>query len=249
MHVHDVAPQKPKTLVLLHGQVFDSSYWSDAVPSFDARVLLPDMPGHGASRGELVAPWPKLHAELEAQLLARTKGPVHLVGYSLGSYHALALALRGALQVETLTMLGPWPGADKAMLDAYAANVQVVRSGAANWVDVFQGLCFSPEFAAAHPATVAKTRAHLERSSVLALLDELAQFPAMEDFRPRLGELKVPTLVRVGEKDASTPADVGRAMAKASPKVTLEVVPGVAHHYLVQDFEGTVASIKKFTGC
>lgn len=249
MHVRDVSPEKQKTLVLIHGQIFDSTYFNDALPSFDARVLLPDMPGHGRSSAELVDDWSKLQDKLEAALLSRTNGPLHLVGYSLGSYHALALALRGKLKVESLTMLGPWPGNDKQVLEAFAGYVPAIRSGAVPWIDVFLGNCFSPEFAAAHPATVARVRAQISEASVHALIEELARFPAMPDLRPRLTEVQVPVLVRVGDKDPSTKAEVGEAMAKASSKVKLEIVSGVAHHYLAQDFEGTVASIKRFTGC
>jgi pimeloyl-ACP methyl ester carboxylesterase len=249
MHVHDISPEKPNTLVLIHGQVFDSSVWDDAVPSFDARLLVPDMPGHGRSSAMLVTDFAQQQEALEQALRTRARGPVHLVGYSLGSYHALALALRARLEVKTLTMLGPWPGADKAVLEAFAGLVPAVRSGQLAWEDVFLGNCFPPEFAAAHPALVARTRAQIRRGSVHALLEELVRFPAMEDLRPRLGLLKVPLLVRVGDRDPSTPAQTGEAMAKLAPRMTLEVVPGVAHHYLAQDLEGTVASIKRFTGC
>lgn len=249
MYVRDVSPEKQKTLVLIHGQVFDSSYWDDALPSFDARVLLPDMPGLGLSAGDLIEDWPKMHERLEAALLAKTAGPVHLVGYSLGSYHALALTLRARLKVASLTMLGPWPGQDATVLEAFASYVPVIRSGAVPWIDVFLGNCFSPEFAAAHPATVARARAHIARGSVHALVEELSRFPQMPDLRPRLSDVKVPVLVRVGEKDPSTKPEVGRALVDGRSNFTLELVPGVAHHYLAQDFEGTVASIKRFTGC
>jgi pimeloyl-ACP methyl ester carboxylesterase len=197
----------------------------------------------------MVSDFAQQQEQLEAALLAKTTGPVHLVGYSLGSFHALALALRARLRVQSLMLLGPFPGADRAVLDAFAGYVPLMKSGQVSWVDVFLTNCFTPEFAAAHPATVAKTRAHIERSSGLALLEELQRFPAMVDLRPRLGELKVPVLVRVGDKDPSTAAAVGEAVVKAVPGAKLELVPGVAHHYLAQDFEGTVASIKRFTGC
>lgn len=249
MHVRDVSPEKHKTLVLIHGQIFDSTYWDDALPSFDARVLLPDMPGLGKSAGELVEDWPRMHDSLERALLARTSQPVHLVGYSLGSYHALVLALRGKLKVLSLTMLGPFPGNDQPALDALAALAVAVRSGALSWVDVVLNNCFSQEFISAHPATVARTRERISRCSVHALLEELARCPLLADLRPRLGELTMPVLVRVGDRDPSTKAEVGEAIAKSSANVRLEIVPGVAHDYLTQDFEGTVASIKRFTGC
>jgi pimeloyl-ACP methyl ester carboxylesterase len=215
---------------LIHGQVFDSTVWNEVLPSLAARVLLPDMPGLGASCDELVVDFPLAQSRLEEALLSRTSGPVHLVGYSLGSYHALALTLKGKLRVKSLMMLGPWPGADQPVLDSFAAYEPAVRAGQVSWVDVFLANCFSAEFAVAHPATVARTRAQIAAGSIHALLSEFAFFPRMPDLRPRLAEVKVPFLVRVGEKDPSTPAAVGAAMKQLAPQLQLEIVPGVALH-------------------
>jgi pimeloyl-ACP methyl ester carboxylesterase len=236
-------------LVLIHGQVFDSTYFDAALPSFDARLILPDMPGYGASADELVGDFAGEEAQLETELRARVRGPVHLVGYSLGSYRALALALRGELQVASLTMLGPMAGEDRASLEARSSVGSALRSGQFTFVDAFTPFCFPTEFAASHPAAVAVARAAMRSIPVATLLEDLARLPSLPDLRPRLGEVKVPVLVRVGEQDPSTTVAIAEAIARALPNALLEIVPGTAHHYLGTDFEGTVASIKRFTGC
>ena len=198
MFIREDNATSSKTLILLHGQVFDGRIWDDAVPSFDARVLRPDLPGHGQSSADVVIDFKKQQDRLEAALLDRARGPAHLVGYSLGSYHALALALRGRLDVASLTMLGPWPGADPAVLEQFAGLAPLAEQEQVPWVDVFLGNCFTPSFAASHPATVALTRARIRQGAAATLIAELRLFPRMVDLRPRLSELKMPVLLRVG---------------------------------------------------
>lgn len=244
----DNAPSS-KTLILIHGQVFDGRIWDDAVNSFDARVLRPDLPGHGQSSADVVVDFERQQERLEAALLPRARGPVHLVGYSLGSYHALALALRGRLEVATLTMLGPWAGADQPMREQFAMLASMVEQEEAPWVDVFLGNCFPPSFAARHPATVALTRARIRQGSAGTLISELRLLSRTVDLRPRVAVLKVPVLLRVGDADPTTTVAAAQALMPQLAQGTLQVVDGVAHHYLAQDLEGTVAAIKAFTGC
>lgn len=249
MYLRDFRPESPEAVVLLHGQVFDGRLWDEVIPSLaPRRVLVPDFPGHGRSSAEPVRPLADSHVELEAQLLARGVREAFVVGYSLGSWHALGLALRGKLSVKGLYLLGPWPGADAAVLAQFAGLAPLARTRQLDWVEVFLGNCFSKDWAATHPATLAATRERIREGSAHALIEELTHFPAMEDFRPRAGELSMPVLIRVGDADPSTPAVAAEAFAKNVKQCRLEVVPGVAHHYLAQDFEGTVASIKRFVG-
>lgn len=249
MFIREDNTQSSKTLILIHGQVFDSRIWDDAVPSFDARVLRPDLPGHGQSSGDIVVEFERQQERLEAVLLPLARGPVHLVGYSLGSYHALALALQGRLEVASLTMLGPWAGADRSVLENFAMLASAAEEEQLPWVDVFLGNCFSPTFAASHPATVALTRARIKQGSAAALVAELRRFPRMVDLRPRVSELKMPVLLRVGDADPTTTLASAQALMPELKKGTLQVAEGVAHHYLAQDPEGTVAAIRAFTGC
>lgn len=249
MFLRDFRPESPRAVVLLHGQVFDGRLWDDVVPSLAShRVVVPDFPGHGRSVAEPVRPLAEAHAELEAQLLARGIREAHVVGYSLGSWHALGLALRGKVAVKGLYLLGPWPGADPAVLAQFAGLSPLARTRQLDWVEVFLGNCFSKDWAAAHPATVAATRQRIREGSAHALIEELTHFPNMEDFRPRAGELSMPVVIRVGDADPSTPAAAAQAFASNVRQCQLEVVPGAGHHCLVQDFEGTVRSIQQFVG-
>jgi 3-oxoadipate enol-lactonase len=49
------------------------------------------------------------------------------------------------------------------------------------------------------------------------------------DSTPLLKEIKVPTLVVVGEDDKATPVDSARKMATTIPKAELVIIPGAGH--------------------
>jgi pimeloyl-ACP methyl ester carboxylesterase len=93
-----------ETIVFLHGGNVAGWMWGAQVPAFiDHHVLVPDLPGFGASNDE---PWPGLAgaADAVAELLrARaTGGRAHVVGLSLGSSVAIELGLRHPDVVESL---------------------------------------------------------------------------------------------------------------------------------------------------
>ncbi len=54
------------------------------------------------------------------------------------------------------------------------------------------------------------------------------------DVRDRLGELRCPTLVLVGEQDASTPPAVAKDVAAAITNAELQILPGTAHIVTVE---------------
>lgn len=95
-----VAGRGPVVL-LLHGSGASAHSWADVLPLLSARatVVVPDLPGHGYTRGwslgELTLP--RVAAQLEA-LLAALKLPVPevVVGHSAGA----ALAMRFALDAK-----------------------------------------------------------------------------------------------------------------------------------------------------
>ncbi len=97
----------PWPVVLVHGTRTSHSQWDPQVPSLRAaghHVLTPDLPGHGAHRGEpftLEAAETVIEDAVRA-VHARTGLPVHLVGSSLGGMLAIHCAARlGAGAVST----------------------------------------------------------------------------------------------------------------------------------------------------
>src|SRR5437870_6710921 len=98
------------TLLLVHGFGGAASNWAAVAPALAerCRVLVPELPGHGASSG-FPAPPERLdpYAERLALLLERaTAWPAVVVGHSLGGVVALRLAVRRPELVRGLVLAG-----------------------------------------------------------------------------------------------------------------------------------------------
>lgn len=104
-----------QTLLLIHGFADNSATWHKVVPTFGEhfRVLAVDLPGFGrASRAlpELLIPG---YVELLRELLrAEARGPVVVIGNSLGAVTALALATAHPELVDRV-VLADMPGIDR----------------------------------------------------------------------------------------------------------------------------------------
>ena len=87
----------PVPVLWLHGFAGDGGSFDGLRDdlSSSVRATLPDLPGHGATKGPAAAGtgWEETLAALEAVLRA-LPGPRLLAGYSMGARLALALALR-----------------------------------------------------------------------------------------------------------------------------------------------------------
>ena len=86
-------PTAPPVLLLIHGATMNGQMWAPVRRHLrpDLRVLAPDLPGHGARRGERFTLAAAVATVVEA---ARSVAgsPVVLAGDSLGGYTALAAA-------------------------------------------------------------------------------------------------------------------------------------------------------------
>lgn len=97
-----------ETVVLLHGLVGSSRYWTTLLPHLPGpfRFLAPDLLGFGRSPWPIVDYTVETHIEaLDRAVFERVDGPVHLVGHSLGALLAHAWAARHPERVRSLVLL------------------------------------------------------------------------------------------------------------------------------------------------
>lgn len=247
MYVREYGQQSAPAAVLLHGQMLDGSIFGALAARLAARfrVLVPDLPGYG--RTPLLSPYSVagVREAIEAELAARGVRRAFLVGYSYGGYHALALALGGRVQIDRLVLLASLGWADPPVRGAFRSYAQAVRDGL-QLGPAFAQLALPPGWAARHPDVAPRIAAAADRVARETYLAEFEAIAELQDLRPRLGGLRVPTLVRAGDLDRNIPIELGEALAAAIPGACLEVVPGCAHLLLEQDAERTEASIEAF---
>jgi pimeloyl-ACP methyl ester carboxylesterase len=78
------------------------------------------------------------------------------------------------------------------------------------------------------------------------LAGELEALALCEDLLERCSEISVPVLLRVGSEDVATPATQSEELARVMPRATLEIVPGVGHALLLEDWAGTRTAVQRF---
>ena len=232
IHYEAHGPTEAVPIVLLHGLGSSSTDWAFQRPALAARyrVLVPDLRGHGRSsrpRGHwtVVA----MARDVAALLAMLDAPPAHVVGLSLGGCVAQALALEQPARVRSLTLVNtfarPISAGPRSTLRLLArlglltcAPMSVVAA------HVARGLFPREDQRELYLAAVASL-ASSPRRTYFAGLRALAGF----DVRPRLGELRCPTLVIAGDRDRTVPLAAKRLLQGAIPGAELLIVGDSGH--------------------
>ena len=217
---------------MLHGLGSSSADWRFQLPALGThyRVIVPDLRGHGRSpRGGGHLSIEAMAADVAALLEALDAPAAHVVGLSLGGCVALALALDHPARVRSLTLVNtfawPRPAGFRAALRMLVrlgllacAPMRVVAA------HVARGLFPRPDQRELYLAAVASLAGNPRRTYV-ASLRSLASF----DVRRRLGEVRCPTLVVAGDRDATVPLAAKRLLQQSIPGAELTVVDDSGH--------------------
>jgi 3-oxoadipate enol-lactonase len=239
------------TVVLLHGTPGCAAFFEPlSLPLAAAgfHVLAPDFPGYRESAA-LAEPWSNadLVSALASDLKDRGITDLSLVGFSSGSYRALALALSGEFRVASVFLLAGFAFLDEPNREGFRGFVSLLRSGADPGSPEFRTIMkermLAPEFAKAHPDIAEGVADWLTLAPLEVQAADIAALAALVDLRPALAKLDVRVTVRVGELDIANPPEFAQAIVDAVPQGTLQMVPGCGHSLLLEDAEATVAAV------
>lgn len=223
-------------VLLLHAGVADQRMWDPVaallVPRH--RVVRYDMRGFGESRSRAGAFSPVADALAVLSELGIQRATV--VGASYGGAVALELAAAAPERVETLVLLAPaLPGHEwsSAFGDFAAREEEALARGDLDeavelnlrmWVD-------GPARGAAEsdPGIRSLVADMQRRAFELQLADELADEEIDPPVSARLGALRTPALVMVGDRDVEDFERIAGRLAAELPAATLRRVPGAGH--------------------
>ena len=226
------AAGRGEPVLLVHGFGLDRRLWDPQSPALGVRhrVIRPDLRGYGESS---LPTGPYSHADdLLALLAAQGAAPAHVVGLSMGGAVALGLALARPEAVRSLTLVDSilegyrmsdewgarWRAVVAAARDAGVAEAKRLWSAH----ELFAALHARPELGAPLEAMLARYSGwHWTHKDPVTA----SARPAIE----RLAEVRVPTLVVVGERDLPDFHGVARRLAADIPGATLAVLPGASH--------------------
>jgi 3-oxoadipate enol-lactonase len=239
---------KGPALFLLHSLLSDRASFDAIVPrlSQSFRVIVPELPGFGGS--EAVGGGLADVADRMAEAVKDAAGSDEAIvlGNGYGGFVALQMAIRHPELATKLILADCGAAFSEAGRQAFR-NMAAASSakGLSAITDVAMRRLFAPEFQAEHPDLMRDRREAFLRTDpevFRAACEALAEL----DLRPRLGEVRVPVLVLVGEHDEATPPPMSHELAAGLPNAHLEIIPGCAHVPQLQSPEVFLATIGDF---
>ncbi len=219
------------TLVCLHGLGMSSALWVHQVPVFSARyrLVLPDLRGFGLSgrpRDAGAYAMQALAGDVIGLIRALGGAPVHLLGTSMGGFVAQEVALAAPELCRSLVLCHT--GCRMSIPEeVLATRVHALREQP---MDAYGRLvaaqALAPDPPEALRAWLVDLVAGNDREAYTRVLVEgLSRFDASD----RVGGIRLPTRVIVGELDRVIPPEEGRELARRIPGADLVTIAGTGH--------------------
>lgn len=233
MEHEDLGTRTP--LLFIHGYPLNRHLWDEQVSELSdiARVLAPDLRGHGGSTA-VTGPYSMdLHAEdCQAFLDAlRVTQPVVLCGLSMGGYVAFAFYRKYPGRVAGFILAATRAGAeapegkanrDKAMALAREEGVGAIAAS-------MLPKMLAPKTYSAKPQLVARVKAMMEGTPLEGVLGDLAGLRDRPDSTPTLAAIDRPTLILHGADDQLIPASEAEVMRARIRGSELKIIPDAGH--------------------
>jgi len=275
--VNVVGPEDGPTLVFVHGFGISMTAWHYQWKYFSSRYrcVLFDQRGHGMSEPAKEGDYSEeaLGRDLRAVLDAEVaEGPAVVIGHSMGGMSVLALAhqhpeefggrIRGVVLANTAASdlvaamaanlgatVATWLSLSIARLARHADRVAAIRSrafaGEANLAYLIGRLTnFGPH---ASPALVEHVVGLAARTAPEVWSDLMASLVEM-DLTEAIEQIRVPTLVLVGDVDRLTPPASALAIKHRLPDARMVVLEGAGHCAMLERHEQWNQVVGRFVG-
>jgi 3-oxoadipate enol-lactonase len=236
-------------VIMVHGLSDDHTLWRHQVPALAERyrVISLDVRGHGRS-GKPRQPWdvPTLADDLVALLDSLELDSAVLVGLSMGGGISQTAAIRHPERVRALALLSTSSSFPEATRERFRRRADVAeRDGLAPLVDSMVERWFAPEFRAAHPEEIARTRETVLANDPLAFATA-CRANAARDWTGELDRIGCPVLVLAGARDPGEATRSAETFRRRLRDVEVHVVEGASHLLPVEQPERTNHLLLRF---
>lgn len=224
-----------RPFVLLHAFPFDRTMWEPQQDELQnvAKVIVPDFPGFGESTAGNGAFSIESAADVLAEFLTAIgiSEKIILGGLSMGGYIALAFTRRHPERLAGLILADTKsdPDDETGKANREKAIALVRDKGVPALIESNLPNMLSDDTRAQRLDVVEQVRQIAERQRPEVVIAALAALRDRPDALPGLSQIRVPTLVIVGEKDAVTPLAVAEKIAKGVSGSRLVTIPGAGH--------------------
>lgn len=220
-------------MILVHGAGGSSAYWFNQLSELSKKleVIAIDLPGHGKSERFKGKPTIERYAEHAANFVNRMRlGKIVMLGHSMGGLVVQQIALEHPEGLEKLIIVDS--SAKFTVQHGYANSLR--READFNPIE-FASRFFSP-----------KT---LEKANIVTLLQQMTQGMTSDfdpniladdfglvgtvDFRRRLKDIAIPTLIVHGADDI-VPLSSARYLNENIKGSRLEIIPDAGHLVMIE---------------
>lgn len=249
-------------MLLIPGLGMDHTYFRLTAPlladDFEVHTVDPRGIGQSDKKGPFsVESWA---ADFGDVIETMGRGPMHVVGSSLGGAMALALAESRPELVRSLVVVGGFSELDRAAALNFGLRARLIRKlGLGDEVADYMALwTLTREFInsdegyaqmKANQQNIRRNSSELYLAFVEALLAWDRRLPGQENepkFTTRLHNIKAPTLVITSDNDHLIPPELSKIVADNIPGARFEIMRGYGHILFVEHPRETAALLKTF---
>jgi len=230
---YEITGQEGAPVVMLsHSLASSMVMWNPQLESLEShfQVLRYDMRGHGDSDAPDGAYTLELLVEDAVALLdALAIDTVHFVGLSIGGMIGQGLALDHGDRLKSITLCDTsaiMPAEAQPILQERIAAAR--ENGMADQVDGTLERCFTPQYLTENPPEVEIIRQQVQATPLAGYIGCSEALRGL-NYLDRLLEIKLPTLIIVGEEDPGTPVAASEAIQERIDGSKLVVLPAARH--------------------
>jgi len=238
-------------IVLTHSFLCDGSLFEAQVPVLarSHRVVNVDLRGHGRSgAAESAFSIQDLVDDVLVILDAERIEKAVWMGLSIGGFLSLRAALTRPERVRALILMDTDAGPESAwnkvqykamywLYEAFGARIIVSR---------VLPIMLGRTTLRSRPQIVAWFRRLLLDARVKSMGSAIEAIMGRDDVSERLGEIRVPTLVLVGEEDAALPVSKSEVIARRVPGAELQIIPQAGHLSAAENPEAVTLALTGF---
>jgi pimeloyl-ACP methyl ester carboxylesterase len=238
--VEEAQTVKRPPVILIHGAGGTHLSWPPQIRRLaDEKIYTLDLPGHGKSEGVGRQSIDEYADDVIVFMKEMKINAAVIVGHSMGSAVALALALKYPKQVLGLGLLGSGSKlrVSPAILET-AGNSNTFESA----VEMVIGNCFCSETAQSLIELSKKTMLEI-RPPVL-----LGDFLACNEFdvTSQLEKINVPTLILCGAEDKMMPLKFSESLRDGIANSQLHVLDHAGHMLMLEQPDAVMGLLKQF---
>jgi len=217
-------------IFFIHGATGSNQVWKKQIDGLSSliKVVALNLPGHLGSEGPEIPTIETYIAALDKIIRQLQLNKVILAGHSMGGAIILSYYLQYPHKVDALILIGT--GARLRVMPMILKSIQTNYTEYIKWSSQF----------AFHKSTLKNNRdlvKELERN-MMQILPQIAysDFKICDEFdiMERLNEIKVPTLIIVGENDQLTPIKYSKYMHDRIENSELHIIGNAVHMVMLE---------------